>query len=316
MKKNLFLFLSCACFSFLINATNVERIVAKVGNDIITAEDLDKALKQRKLALTNNKTPAPKTSENTQLAEDILQELILQKVLEVEMKKESITITEQQVEQEYQARLKEMKLSESAFLAGLEKSGLELADYKENIKIELGRSAFIRKKIAPSLSISELDVQNEYQKNIHLFQRFNKFHFIEVVLGIDKFASKEELEKVAKEIHQKLSANQNAADLIKKYSSGAFASKGGDSDMVSAKELNPQIVNVLSSLQKGKTSPVLSTPQAFFMFKLIDKADPMPVPYGEVSYQVKNLYAEKAVIEDLKKYLTRAKQKTYVEIKR
>ena len=192
--------------------------------------------------------------------------------------------------------------------------GLSVKQYKDGIGKEMEKQRFIQKKITPNIQISDFDLQKEYEAHLDRYQTFNKVHFIEVFLTSEKFTNVDDLKKVADTISVKLKANQSVSALVKQYSSGAFAANGGDSGLISASDLRPEIKGVLFKLNKNEVSPPLPVAQGVFIFKLLEKADPAPIPFNQVMNDVRGIYGEKMVQKELKKYLMGVKDQTYVEI--
>lgn len=304
----------CLLISLVASAETVDKIVAQVGNDVITLSDIAHASAQQRNYFFQKFGKEDGLKKYQEFSKNALEELILDRILKNEIKKEGCEPTELEVGQEHEARLKQMGASEAALIEKLSRDGISLTDYKDNLRYDMGRQKLIQKKIMPRIAVSDYDLQKEYEKDLALYQTYNKFHFIEVFLTPDKFSGMEELTQVAKQIHEKLTTKKPVSDLIKKYSSGAFAATGGDSGLVDASQLRPEIQASLSRLKAGEVSSILPTQQGIFIFKLLSKVDPKPLPYNEVSTQVRNRYYDQVVNDELKKYLMAVKDQTFVEI--
>lgn len=298
----------------IMRAETVDKIVARVGGDIITLSDLAHASAQQRNYFFQKYGKDEGTKKFQEFSRNALEELILDRILRSEIKNEGCEPTESEVEQEHTARLQQMRVAESALIEQLSRDGISLTDYKDNIRYDMGRSRLIQKKIMPKITVSDYDLQKEYEKNITLYQTYNKFHFIEVFLTPDKFSKMDDLFKVAKQIYEGLSNKKPVVDLIKKYSSGAFAAMGGNSGPIEASQLRPEIQSALSKLKIGEVSTILPTQQGLFIFKLLAKSDPKPLSYSEVSAQVRSRYYDQVVNDELKKYLMAVKDQTFVEI--
>jgi peptidyl-prolyl cis-trans isomerase SurA len=295
-------------------AQAVNRIVAKVGTDVITLADVTKALQQQKIMLMQRYGPKDGAEEYHKYEQNVVNELILDKILTSEISHENIAVSSSEIEQEYQNRIRQTGMTEAEFTSKLTESGMSVGEYKQNIQQELARQQFVQKKIIPKVAISDFDLQKEYQKHISEFQTYSKIHFIEVYLTPPSFTSEEEMMKVATEIQDRLHKGQVPTDLIKKYSSGAFADKGGDTGMIDATELRQDLQKLLSHLDKGETSKLLPVGGGVFIFKVIDKADPKPIPFNEVETVLRNRMGDQYVMEELKRYLMNVKDQTFVEV--
>lgn len=253
-------------------------------------------------------------AEFQKFKKNALNEMILQKILDSEISKDGIEVSHAEVDQEIKLRISQLGITEGKLILELQKEGISLKEYKDSIKKELERQRFIQKKIAPQINISDYDLQKEYENNIQDYQVYTKLRFIEAFLTQDKFSSSEELVNMAKAIQLKLKRRQSVSSQIKKYSSGAFAERGGDSGMIDSSQLRPEIQGILSQLKVGETSQPIPIQNGVFVFKLLAKSNPKPIPFNKVINQIRGRYGEKVVIDELKQYLMAIKDQTYVEI--
>lgn len=295
-------------------AETVDRIVAKVGTQVITQSDVSKALAEQKTYLEEMLGPQKAPAELEKFKRNVVDEMIMERLLESEIKKDGVSVGTTEVDGEFQTRLRQYQLTETQLKEKLAREGLTLESYRNSIKKQLEKRAFIQKKIAPTISISEYDVQKEYEKNIAKYQTYQKVRFTEVFLTAEKFADGQEMLKIAQDIQARLKKGGAVGDLIKKYSSGAFAKTGGDSGVINASDLRQEIQDVLAALPLGGVSQVLSTNAGVFIFKLISHSDPKPMPYSRVATHIRAAQADRLVAEGLRKYLLGVRERTYVEI--
>ena len=300
--------------SFVAEADTVDKIIAKVGSEVITLSDVAQSIAQKRAYYIQRFGKKKGVQEFLKFKKDALNELILMSIMTAQIKKAGISISDSELATEYQMRLSQMRLSEGQLIGKLQKEGISLRQYKANLKEEVERTRFVQKKIMPYVAISDYDLQKEYEKNISKFQKYSKLRFIEVFLTPSKLKDASSQAAMAKKIQGMLKRGQNVSTLIKKYSSGAFAAKGGDSGLVDAKTLRPEIQMILSQLKKGQTSPVMPIQHGTFVFKLLSKSNPKPIPFNEVVNQIRSEYSNKYVEEELKRYLMSVKDQTYVEI--
>lgn len=294
-------------------AETVDRIVAKVGSDIITLSDKQSYLNFKKLDFEFRYGKAAAT-RFAGFQSRALNELVLDKILDQELTHEKINVSPTEIESDFQGILSRLGVKESGFVARMARAGLTLAEYKSHLRRDIGRRQFIQKKIMPGIAFSELDLKHEYQNHIDRYRTYNKVRFIEAFLTPEKFSTEQGLVDFAQKLQDELKRGVGMATAIKQFSSGAFAKNGGDSGLIDATQLRPEIRNILSRLRVGDVSPPIPFGQGVFIFKLIAQMEPTALPYSQVSQIVKADYAEKVVEQELKKYLMAVKDQTYVEI--
>lgn len=321
MKKHITISISLICvvttallFSVPSFAETVDRIIAKVGSEVITQSDLNIALETEKLSFTRKFGEKEGLARYNVFRANALQEMVLSQILDAEIKREKITVADDVVQREYQGVIAQSSLSEPDFLTSIAQKGISAVDYKLSLKRDIEERQFIDKKIRPNVIISDEELQQEYQRHASQYQAYSKLHFIEVFLANDKFSSEAELMTTAKNLRQALASGRNVSDQIKNRSSGAYADKGGDSGVVEADSLNSDVRTLVSRLKNGETSPLYPANQGVYFFKLISKTDPKVLPFNVVSGRIRAQLSEKRVQNELKKYLLAVKDQTYVEI--
>lgn len=294
-------------------AETVDRIVAKVGTDVITLSDRQAYLKYKKLDFEfrhGSGAAGQFAAWQARATED----MVLDRLLDQELEREKISISPSAVDTEYRAVLKRIGLDEAGFVKKLSAGAVSLAEYKSHLRRALGKQEFIQKKIMPRVSVSEIDIKKEYNANSGRYRTYNKIRFIEAFMMADKFTDDESLVEFVKDLHQKLERGQNVSSLIRQQSSGVFAAKGGDSGLVDATQLRPEVLNVLMRLKPGQVSPPIPFGEGVFLFKLLSQSEPVTIPYNQVSQQVKADVAEKVVGQEFTRYLMALKDQTYVKV--
>jgi len=59
---------------------------------------------------------------------------------------------------------------------------------------------------------------------------------------------------------------------------------------------------------------MLPTGGGIFIFRMLDKTDPAPVPFNEVANALRSRLGDKFVLHELKRYLMNVKDQTFVEL--
>ncbi len=319
-RTQLCLILVCVSLSMSLSvslsakAETIDGVVAKVGNKVITRSDVQEALAQQKVMATTGTKDQKSREAYQKFKGNVLEELILQKVLLSEMDRNDIQVSSYEVDQTVESRRKSAGLTENEFITQMSREGLSLSSFREMIEFDLRKQQFIQQKIMPKLDMDEQKLIAEYRKSQKDFTDYRSVRFTEVTLPYASFTTRQEADEMAQTIYQKLSKNVDVSDLIKKYSAGAYAPKGGDSGIVSKSDLRLDIKNVLDQLKVGEVTRPIQTAQAIFLFKLVAQSEPFTKPFSEVAPLIRNRYYDTIIQDELRKYLMIAKEDTYIEI--
>lgn len=311
----IFLFLFVSILPIRLHAETIDRIVAKVGNDIITVSDTTDTLKLKKKLLLLKYGKIDGARRATGLENDFINEMILEIILKEKIEEEGFALPDKELETYYQSQLQSQNKTEKEFLAELQNQNITLKEYKDDLKFEIGKQKFVQKNISPKIQIAETDLQKAYEVKKGEFKTFKKYHFIETMLARTQFPNEAEFKKTAETIQAGLRSNSpTVAVTIRKHSQGAFKNNGGDSGIMDGKDINPEIKILLDQLKDGQTSQVFYNPGAAYIFKLIQKSDPQPLAFNEVVGTLKMQLAQEAINKELRNYLLAQKEKTFVEI--
>ena len=314
--KNIFFFaLTFSIFAPVTQAETIDRIAAKVGSEIITVSDTTDTLKLKKNLLIFKYGKTEGARKAASLEKDFLNEMILEIILKEKIEAEGFELSDKELESYYHSQIQSQNKTEKEFITELQNQNITLQDYKEDLKFEIGKQKFTQKYIMPKIEIADADLQKVYEERKTEFKTFKKYRFIESMLIRNQFPTDEEFKKAAQEIQTGLKNNSASVNIaIRKNSQGAFKSNGGDSGVMDAKNINPEIKMLLDQLKDGQTSQIFYNPGAAYTFKLIQKSDPQPLSFNEVAGLLKMQLSQEALSKELRNYLLAEKENTFVEI--
>ncbi len=269
MKKQILL-LIILILAVFANGEVLDKIIAKVGNDIILQSDLDKQIMQMQ--------SAGMLDENMS-EEEILEQMVEFKLVVQKAKELDYVINEDQIEAMAQRRIEEIRNnfeSETAFLNELKKSNMNRFDllnyFKEMMKEQSLREQVIRYEIDSKIEVSDQEIEEYYQEHINeLPLRKPSYKLGMIMLEIKasdktKKARYNELE----EIYERISRGESFAELAKKYSDCGSATAGGDLGYFGRGEMVKTFENTAFSLKPGQVSDIIETQFGYHIIKLED----------------------------------------------
>ena len=181
MKK----FVSVVFFLIFINNICVaeSRILATVGGDVITTNDLEK--RYSTLVKANNLVPTSQEMNTIKL--QLLHSLINEKVILQEAKRLKVNITDQDIKEEIENIEKSQNLPKGSFIKHQEQYGISKEDIKEQMHVKLAWHRILSDIIFPNYgqdSVSDADIDefiaqnspNDIQINGFIYS-FNKMNF-------------------------------------------------------------------------------------------------------------------------------------------
>ncbi len=283
--------------------TNVNGILAKVNEKIITQADVDRA------------RPELEKSEKKSLTQkEILETLINDTILDTELIRERIDITNEELAEAMQSVAFQQKMGMQELKSTLMAKGITQDAFENGLRSDLQKNKFLQRVIFPRVKIADAEIDAYYQSHSQDFKGFGAFRFLEILLTPESAPQGQDVKDVAATIVQELKKGTDFSVLARRYSQGAFASKGGDSGLLSATEIRPNLLQLLNNLSINDPSPPMATPNGIMMIKVLEKKDPRIQPLAEAKERVKQKVFEVRSREELNKYLTEVRQKHFVQI--
>lgn len=253
--------------SFFIFLAGCQKPAATVNGENITKEELKKAIAQRSYA---NSSKGVVLDQNM-LKNSVLQELIDQKLLLQEARKKQITVTDNEVEQEFNAVL--LRAGREQMDYALKATNTKEADLKNVIRTTLAINKLLALSAVP---ISDSDASKFYNDHKGSFKRPES-----VKIRLIQVSSGENAETIAKEI--KGSSFDPVADRLEKEGKAIVS----PASWVPVSALDQDINNALKSLKPGASSGSVRVKGGFYIVKLYEKQPEKILSFDETKEQIK-----------------------------
>ncbi|MCQ1530386.1 peptidylprolyl isomerase [Lutispora saccharofermentans] len=229
--------------------------VARVNGETITKDDLYNALVE-------------------QNGEEVLDSLISDKIIELEIKKQNITVGEEAVQTEIQ-NISVQYGGEEAFKQALEAYGYSM----ENVKADVKKNLEIKKLLEPGITITEDEMKNYFEENKDTFNEEEQVKASHILV---------DTEEKALEVKNKLSAGEDFAEMAKQYSTDTGnKDQGGELGFFSRGDMVKEFEDAAFSMEIGKVSDPIKTEYGYHIIKVEEKKPAKEANYEESKAQVK-----------------------------
>lgn len=292
---------------------NLDWIEIHFNKEVILHSEVQEAIKAFK------KSPLYKKKDyknEAELRNAVIQRLIDQKILQAEIEKNNIVVSEAEVNEAIENLKKQRQMSQATFLAEIKKRGLALNAFKEEFERNLTERKFAEQVIQPSVKISDQEIRDYYQKNLNQFQVFQKVRFRQLTLTPQSRPNpNQSFEAFILDLYPKILKQKSLLNFVKKYSRGGFADNNGDSGWLEIKRLKPELANFLQRMKKGEISkPIPISPTEVLILRLLDKKDPKPADLNSVKNQIRQVLFGKKGQQQLENYIKAARSNHYIKI--
>jgi peptidyl-prolyl cis-trans isomerase SurA len=293
----------------------VERIIARVNDQIITQSDYDRALKEVDDEMRQHGATMQQISEAHRdlLRNMIDQQLWLSKGKELGVSGEDGLIR----------RLDEIRKQYNlATLEDLEKAareqGVSFEDFKQNIRNQIITQEVMRQEVGAHISFTPGEVQRYYQEHQTQYQQPESVKLGEILIPTAEDASAAqvtEAEAKANDVEAKLKGGADFAQLARTQSAGQTAAQGGDLGTYRRGQLGAKVFeDATFSLPTGGVTQPIRTRQGFVIFKVIQHTPAGVQAFKQVEQQVEQDYYESKMEPAIRDELNRMRDDAYIEI--
>ncbi len=324
MKKNIFL----ALFFFVVTGlfAVVDKVIVKVNNENILKSDFDKLYNSALEQYTQFSDKKLTDEEKEQLKQKVLDQLIIDKLLLQEAKKQNIKVTKREIEEGIKT-VKSRFPSDSAFLQELKKENLTEKQFEKKIEEQIMVLKLIDEKIRKNVPqpteneakelfnkivnmINKKDVKVSNEDDIKLLAKLVERYFDEqvrvrhILIRVPQNPTpqqKEEAKKKILEIKAMLDKGEDFATLAQKYSEDPGSKdRGGDLGFIARGDTVEPFEKVAFSLKEGQTGDIVETIYGYHIIKVVER-------------RAKRKPDFETIKDDLLQFLTRKNAEKYYE---
>lgn len=231
-------------------------VVAKVGDENITKDDLYDVL--------------VKSS-----GQEALNALIDEKIVEMELKKEKIDVSKDEIAEELEV-FKEEVGGDEAFNAALEQSGISEEAFEEDIEQYLGT----RKLMEPLIEVNDDEIKAYFDENKSDFDTEEQVDARHILV---------EDEKEAKDLVKKIKDGEDFEELAKEHSTDqGSALMGGNLGFFTRGKMVPEFDEKAFSMKKGEVSEPVKSEYGYHIIEVLDKKKAKKAKFKDHKDEVKN----------------------------
>jgi peptidyl-prolyl cis-trans isomerase SurA len=308
------------CLAQEAKGTVVEKIVARVNNQIITMSDYDKAsagLAQEVRQDCQNCTPEQIQTQLKDRQKNLLRDMIDQQLLIERGKDMDINVDTDLIKRLDDVR----KQNKLATLEDLEKavesSGVVWEDYKNQLRNSILTQRVIQREVGGRMDIGSDEVKNYYEAHKQDFVRPEEVDLAEIMLSTEG-KSPEEIAAVrtrAEDLHNRLVKGEDFSVLAKRYSEGSTAQENGALGEFQRGQLAKQFEDAVFKLDKGQFTDVIQTKTGFEILKVLDHYQAGLQPLAKVENEITNILYRQKMQPAMRTYLAQLREQSYVQVK-
>ncbi|OQA22976.1 MAG: Foldase protein PrsA precursor [Actinobacteria bacterium ADurb.Bin346] len=281
-------------FFYLGIGLDLTKTYAKFDGGKVTQKEMDDYIEFLK-----NQNPASVPAESdpkyTVLRKNLLDSIIVMKLIENYAADNKIIVTDKEVTDEISSLIKNYE-SEAAFEKKLKDMKITKAFLKDQVKSQLLRDKVFAAATS-GVAVSDTDAKKYYDENaetLFMVPEQVKVSHILIKFNIPEGqelndAIKAEAKEKILSIQKQLKDGADFAELAKKYSDDtASAPNGGDIGFISRGQTVPEFEKAAFDLGVGQVSDIAETTFGYHIIKCVEKQAPYLKAYDEVKDTIKS----------------------------
>ena len=292
----------------------VDKIVGVVNGEVITQSEVMQSLfplyDEYKKEYTGKKL-----EEKMMEAEDmVLNQLIEDKLVLSEAKKEGIKADDSEVEARIQGIIKSRFESDEKFREILAIQNIPFSNMKDALKNDIIKSKIVRQKVGGRIVITPSEVRQYYDEHINEFVEPERAEVLNILVR-KKDQKDEKAKELIKKIKALLDRGEDFEAVAREYSEGPNAKGGGGLGLIRRGEMMKEVDETIFALEPGSISDIVETPIGYHIFKVIAKLPATSKDFDSAKSDITETIYRKKIDKNLAKWIKELKENAYISIK-
>jgi len=290
----------------------IERIIARVNNEIITQRQFEREREKLRLPASQQLAGAELEAKVREMSRDMLRDLIDRSLMVQKAKDLDVN-----VETDVVKRLDEVRRSvNAASLEDLqkeaEKNGMNWEDFKDDIRRNLLMREVIGREVGRTIVVSREDARAYFAEHKEQFASPAGVVLAQILISNEKHKP-EEAEKRGKDAMAELKAGQRWAEIARKFSDDpTTANESGQIGFMKDGTLAPALNEAISKLEVNEFSDLIPIKTGYLILKVMDRRREGVPNFEEVEQTVMETMYNQKMQPALRKYLVSLRKDSYI----
>lgn len=247
-------------------AQRIQRIAAIVNDDVVSQYDLQ----ARMHVVIASSGLRPSAQLQQQIGQQVLRNLIDERLQMQEAKKKSISVTQRDLKEAITRIEMQNRLPRGSFDEFLKKNGMPREALIDQFRAQIAWNKLIRRVLLPRITVGDDEIEDILNR---LKQRKGEteFRVSEIFLTIDQTSAAQDVMRTAQRLVEELRGGANFASVARQFSRTASAAAGGDLGWIQETTMNDDFRKVVVPLTKGTITDPIATPGGVQILSLVDK---------------------------------------------
>ena len=295
-----------------------DRIVAVVNDEVITLSELNNAFEPYQERVTANVQGPDREKALGETKTTLLNRMIDNLLMEQESRKTGITVRNEEVTEAIDDMQKQRKISPDEFRKAMQREGITLDAYRNDIRDQLMRMKLIRRDIKAKVAVTDEEIGEYYRKHREDYEGKEAVRIRQILLLLPKEenpAAKEKLRADADAIHKRLLNGEPFELLAAKFSQGPAAAEGGDIGYIEKGMIHAEVEDAAFRLPLNQISGVIESSVGFHIIQVVDRRGAGVKAIENVREEIREKIDREKMEKKFGEWLEELRKKSHIEIK-
>ena len=251
------------------DARPIDRIVAVVNDDVVTATELQARIADLKRQLQRQGTALPPPNV---LQKKVLERFVLDRIQLQLAAANGVRVSDELLNKTISTIATQNKLSLSGFRELLQRDGYNFAHFRENMREEITMRRLRQRQVASRITVTQQEIANFLINQRAQGHVDDEYHLGHILIALPESATPEQIKAKraqAQAVLEKLRLGQDFATTVAAVSDGRQALQGGDLGWRKAGELPTIFADAVQEMKTGDLSALIRSPSGFHIIKLL-----------------------------------------------
>ncbi len=249
----------------------IDRVVAIVNREVITASELARRQKQFELNLRRQGIALPSPAV---LREQVLDRMINDRALLQLARESGIRVDDQMLDRSITRIADQNGMNVAGLRNQLESEGISFASFRQDIREEIMLTRLREREVDNRLQISDSEVDTFLAAQGQSIQRVEEWKVAQILVRVSENPTKEELaaaQEKLKRVEDALRGPRTFAAVAKELSDAPDRDQGGSLGWRTRDRLPALFLDAVANLKPGETAKAVRSPNGFHVLQLEDK---------------------------------------------
>lgn len=290
-------------------------IVAVVEDKVITRDEIMKELAPMIPQIqARARNEMEFNNEVKRLSSELVQNLVDRELIIKDFKDKKLQIPQATLDSYFEDYLqREFGGDRAEFLKYVQSQNKTVKQVRAEFEETLIISSMQQQKRMTVSEVSPTKIKEYYEQNKDKWYSPASARVSQIMLNVARSPKPENTKKLAADIVAKARAGEDFAELAKRYSQDAGASKGGDLGIIKKGDFTPVIDEAVFKLKKDEVSDPIETGGIIFIFKVFDVKKEGIQPIDDVRDQIEWILVEQNQKIVYQKWIESLRKKAFVK---